>query len=111
MELFNDENKSIFDGFHETHKSLIDYGHNLILIYPIPEFGENIPNYYKKGFGKVDLKDLNIITKDKRFYVEFEYNDRSYAQSTIFSNQEIKTEKVLFNFNFYSESDWKNQNY
>ena len=43
--------------------------------------------------------------------MEFEYNDRSYAQSTVFSNQKIKTEKVLFNFNFYSESDWKNQNY
>jgi len=67
LELFNDENKSIFDGFHETHKSLIDYGHNLILIYPIPEFGENIPNYYKKGFGKLDLKDLN---EPRAFYDE-----------------------------------------
>ena len=60
---------------------------------------------------EIIFTNKNIITKDKRFYVEFEYNDRSYAQSTIFSNQKIKTEKVLFNFNFYSESDWKNQNY
>ena len=28
-----------------------------------------------------------------------------------FQIRNIKTEKVLFNFNFYSESDWKNQNY
>ncbi|MGY8989413.1 MAG: hypothetical protein ACKVJA_04060, partial [Flavobacteriales bacterium] len=60
---------------------------------------------------EIIFTNKNIITKDKRFYVEFEYNDRSYAQSIILSNQNIKTEKVMFNFNFYSESDWKNQNY
>ena len=72
------------------------------------EENDYIINY---NSSEIIFTNKNIITKDKRFYVEFEYNDRSYAQSTIFSNQEIKTEKVLFNFNFYSESDWKNQNY
>ena len=60
---------------------------------------------------EIIFTNKNIITKDKRFYVEFEYNDRSYAQSTISSNQKINTEKFLFDFNFYSEIDWKNQNY
>ena len=60
---------------------------------------------------EIIFTNKNIITKDKRFYVEFEYNDRSYAQSTISSNQKISTEKFLFDFNFYSEMDWKNQNY
>ena len=53
----------------------------------------------------------NLITKDKRFYVEFEYNDRSYAQSIITNHQKISSEKINFNFDFYSETDWKNQNY
>ena len=72
------------------------------------EENDYIINY---NTAEIIFTNQNIITKDKRFYVEFEYNDRSYAQSTIFSNQKIKTEKFLFNFNFYSESDWKNQNY
>ena len=72
------------------------------------EENDYIINY---NSSEIIFTNKNIITKDKRFYVEFEYNDRSYAQSTIFSNQEINTEKVFFNFNFYSESDWKNQNY
>ena len=53
----------------------------------------------------------NIITKDKRIFVEFEYNDRSYGQSVITTSQEIRNEKTQFSINIYSEKDWKNQNY
>lgn len=52
-----------------------------------------------------------LITKDKRFYVEFEYNDRSYAQSVVTSNQKFVNKKGVISINLYSEKDWKNQNY
>ena len=68
VELFNDENKSIFDGFYESLKSLIDYGHKLILVYPIPEFAERVPNYYKKVYHKFGFKDVK--KEPRAFYDE-----------------------------------------
>ena len=53
----------------------------------------------------------NIITKDKRIFVEFEYNDRSYGQSVITSSQTISNNKSQFSVDIYSEKDWKNTNY
>ena len=53
----------------------------------------------------------NLITKDDRFYVEYEYNERSYAQSVITSNQKFVHKNLDLSVHIYSESDWKNQNY
>ena len=68
LEFLNDENKSVFNGFNETLKSLTDYGHNLVLVYPIPEFAEDVPNYYRKVFSKLDFKEFKEpkIFYDKR---------------------------------------------
>ena len=53
----------------------------------------------------------NLITKDDRFYVEFEYNERSYAQSVITSSHKFINKNLDLNVHIYSELDWKNQNY
>ena len=53
----------------------------------------------------------NLITKNDRFYLEFEYNERSYAQSVITSSQKFINKNLDFSIHIYSESDWKNQNY
>jgi len=52
-----------------------------------------------------------LITREKRIYIEFEYNNQSYPESVITSIQNISNENINFNFNIYSEMDWKNQNY
>ena len=52
-----------------------------------------------------------LITKDKRIYVEFEYNDRSYAQSTINSNYKIQNNSISVSLDLFSQTDWKNQSY
>tara|TARA_R110002050_G_scaffold162939_2_gene292870 strand:- start:12058 stop:15498 length:3441 start_codon:yes stop_codon:yes gene_type:complete len=49
------------------------------------------------------------ITKDKRIIVEFQYSAQAYSRSLIQVTDEIKTEKLKLNFNFYSEQDSKNQ--
>ncbi|MDG1841736.1 MAG: hypothetical protein P8I93_05265 [Crocinitomicaceae bacterium] len=51
----------------------------------------------------------NLITKDSRIVVEFQYSDQSYARSLLQGSIHRKTKKMEFWFNAYSEQDAKNQ--
>ncbi len=50
-----------------------------------------------------------LITKDRRIEVEFQYAERNYARSLYFIGEEYQSEKLRLNFNFYSEQDNKNK--
>jgi len=51
-----------------------------------------------------------IITKDTRIIVEFEYSEMSYARFIVSSENKFSNKKSDFYFNIFSESDAKNQN-
>jgi hypothetical protein len=50
----------------------------------------------------------NIITKDKRIIVEFQYSDKNYARSLLHAGTEYGTKWVKARINIYSEQDNKN---
>lgn len=50
-----------------------------------------------------------IINKDQRIVVEFQYSEQNYSRSVIFSENQYKKKKLQIDFNIYSEQDSKNQ--
>ena len=50
-----------------------------------------------------------LITKDKRIIVEFQYSDQNYNRSLLTSSSEISNNKGKMFFNFYTEQDMKFQ--
>lgn len=61
------------------------------------------------NMAEVTFTSRRIITKDARIVVEFEYAERNYARSVLFTGTQIKTEKAGLRINFFSEQDHKNQ--
>ena len=58
---------------------------------------------------EVSFTAKNIITKDKRIIVEFQYAERNYARALYYANTEWTTKKTRVFFNFYQEADNKNR--
>lgn len=50
-----------------------------------------------------------LITKDKRIVIEFEYSERSYSRSLIQFGEHFSSEKLNVTFNVFSEQDNKNK--
>ncbi|MFT6747273.1 MAG: hypothetical protein ACJAZ2_001623 [Glaciecola sp.] len=60
--------------------------------------------------GEITFTNNQLVTKDKRIIVEFQYSDRNFGR-TLYSVQDDITldEKTKFSFKFYSEQDMKFQ--
>lgn len=50
-----------------------------------------------------------LVNKDKRIAVEFQYTDATYVRSMLQTSTGIESDKYTAYFNFYSEQDAKNQ--
>jgi hypothetical protein len=61
------------------------------------------------NLGEISFTPEQLITKDKRIIVEFEYSDRTYARSMYFASLAYRSKKGNLVFNYFSEQDLKNQ--
>ena len=59
--------------------------------------------------GQITFTARQLITKDKRIEVEFQYSAKSYSRAVYFVNEEIQTKKVRVGFSYYDEQDNKNK--
>ena len=71
--------------------------------------GESNDYIIDYNLGEITFMPSQLITKDKRIVVEFEYTDRNYARTLFFAGTELDYRKLKVRFNYFSESDLKNQ--
>ncbi|MEI7801238.1 MAG: hypothetical protein WCI97_01195 [Bacteroidota bacterium] len=71
--------------------------------------GEGADYIIDYNSGEVTFMPRKLITQNSRINVEFEYSDKNYFRSTLSGTQQFENDKWKFTFNFYSESDAKNQ--
>ncbi|MCX6182819.1 MAG: hypothetical protein NT150_12925 [Bacteroidetes bacterium] len=58
---------------------------------------------------EVTFTAQQLITKDKRIIVEFQYSDKNYTRTLFHTHQEVIFENLKLNFNLYSEQDVRDQ--
>lgn len=59
--------------------------------------------------GEITFTPNRLITKDSRIIVEFQYAERNYARSLVYTNQTFEKKNLSLRLNIYSEQDNKNQ--
>ncbi len=61
------------------------------------------------NMGEVTFMPRQLITKDKRISIEFQYSEQSYLRTLAHVTTAYEAEKYQVKFNVYSEQDAKNQ--
>lgn len=59
--------------------------------------------------GQITFTAKQLITKDKRIEVEFQYSAKSYSRAVYFVNEEVQTKRMRFALSYYDEQDNKNK--
>jgi len=71
--------------------------------------GENADYVINYNTAELTFTPNRIITKNSRIIVEFEYSDKKYNRFLVYTDAGIKFKKGTVSFEYFSESDAKNQ--
>lgn len=68
-------------------------------------------NEYVIDYNTAEIKftSKQLITRETRIRVEFEYSDKNYVRSMFFVGNELQSEKMKIRFNLFSEQDARTQ--
>lgn len=58
---------------------------------------------------EISFTPAQVITKDKRLVVEFEYSERNYTRSLVFTGGTVKKNNLELRLHLFSEQDARNQ--
>jgi hypothetical protein len=71
--------------------------------------GENADYVINYNTAELTFTPQRIITKNSRIIVEYEYSDKNYNRFLVYTDAGIKFKKGAISFEYFSESDAKNQ--
>ena len=85
---------AIFDNYRLTVQKLIDNGHKVILVYPIPEVGWHVPYKLFNSIPKNNLSEIKSYLKPKNFITTSYqvYKDRTKSSFELLDS--IKSENI-----------------
>lgn len=72
--------------------------------------GEEFDYVIDHNSGEITFMPRQLITKDKRIIVEYEYSEQNYARFIMQNANELRTKNSRMWVNVFSEADNKNQN-
>ena len=83
---------SIQDSVKYFVSQILDFEHNVILIYPIPEFGHDVPNELKRRFQSLENKPITFGT----FYeIKNFFNNNNNHITTSYSNYQLRSKSTF----------------
>ncbi len=71
--------------------------------------GANLDYIIDYNTAEISFTPQQIINKDKRITIEFQYTNQTYLRSLLQSSVVLKQKKTAFRVNYFSEQDAKNQ--
>ena len=94
---------------NETYITVLAGSERVYIDEVLLQRGEDNDYIINYNSGEVIFTAKQMITKDKRIVVEFEYIQQDYLRSVVNAGTSIQHKNLNFFFHFYNEQDHKNQ--